>query len=329
MAIGLSLGGLRGAGVAWLGFTLPSAILMAAFGLGMATVDDVSNAPWLLGLKIVTVAIVAQAVMAMAKSLCPDRTRATFAVVGAVIVIALSSAWAQVLVIAIGGVAGWLLIAKETGDQPRPISIPINRSIALACLVGFFVLLIGLPIAAQLTSSETLQVFESFYRAGALVFGGGHVVLPLLQENVVAPGWVENSVFLAGYGAAQAVPGPLFTFSAYLGAVMNPAVGGILGAILCLVAIFLPAALLIIGALPFWTLLRGQPAMQAAMKGINAVVVGLLLAALYDPVWITAIRAPADFALAIVAFLLLEIWRLPPWLVVAFGAIGGYALVLF
>lgn len=328
VAIGLSLGGLRGGAAAWLGFTAPSALLMTAFGLGITAIGDPSGAGWLHGLKIVTVAIVAQAVAAMARSLCPDRLRATFAVAGTILVMAIPSAWGQVAVIALGGFAGWLLIAKESSEPPHALSIPIGRRTAVGCLIAFFVLLAGLPIAAQIADNDTLRVIESFYRGGALVFGGGHVVLPLLQEGVVGPGWVSNDLFLAGYGAAQALPGPLFTFSAYLGTVMTPAIGGVFGALICLFAIFLPAVLLIIGALPIWVALRGQPSMQAAMKGVNAAVVGLLLAALYDPVWTSAIEGAGDFALAVTAFLLLQFWRWPPWLVVALGAVGGYAMAL-
>ncbi len=328
LAIGLTLGGLKGAAAAWLGFTLPSALLMAGFGLGIAALGDPTGAGWLHGLKLVTVAIVAQAVAAMARSLCPDRTRASFAVVGAILVIATPTAWGQVAVIALGGLAGWLLLEKEPAAAPDTLRIPVGRATAIGCLVAFFALLVGLPMAAQLGGDETLRVFESFYRAGALVFGGGHVVLPLLQESVVEPGWVANDLFLAGYGAAQALPGPLFTFSAYLGAVMTPSLGGILGALLCLIAIFLPAVLLVVGTLPFWARLRTQPVMRAAMQGINAAVVGLLLAALYDPVWTSAVATSADFAFAATAFLLLEMWRLPPWLVVALGAAGGYISTL-
>ena len=186
--------------------------------------------------------------------------------------------------------------------------------------IAFFVLLLGLPTLAALVPWHPIALFASFYRSGALVFGGGHVVLPLLQSSVVPPGWVTNDAFLAGYGAAQAVPGPLFTFSAYLGTIMGPQPNGWLGGVICLAAIFLPSFLLLIGALPFWDSLRRRPGVQFALRGVNAAVVGLLLAALYKPVWTSAIFSPADFAIGSVAFLLLAIWAVPPWLVVVLGA---------
>jgi chromate transporter len=326
--VGISLGilraGLPGALAAWLGFTTPSAVAMILFGYGVTRFGDLSGAPWLHGLKIVAVAVVAQAVWGMARSLCPDPQRATIAVGAAILVLAMPSAVGQIGAIAAGGLVGWGLLTNRTAvlaDAPLAVRLPRAWSVAAAIL--FFALLIGLPLLAAAVPTQPLKLFDSFYRSGALVFGGGHVVLPLLQAAVVPQGWVSNDTFLAGYGAAQAVPGPLFTFSAYLGTVMGQAPNGWLGGLLCLVAIFLPSFLLLIGALPFWESLRRRPAVQSALRGVNAAVVGLLLAALYRPVWTNAILGPADFALGIAAFLLLALWAVPPWLVVISGAIAA------
>jgi len=325
IALGIFRAGLLGGLAAWLGFTLPSAIALIAFAIGVRELD-LSGAGWLHGLKIAAVAVVAQAVWGMARSLCPDRERATMAIVAALAVSAWPTAWGQVLVILIAGVVGLRLLPRSEGaDAPR-IRVPIGRPLGIAALGVFFALLVSLPALRYLTPSHPLAVFDSFYRVGSLVFGGGHVVLPLLQAEVVPPGWVSNEQFLAGYGAAQAVPGPLFTFAAYLGAVMGPRPNGWAGGAFALIAIFLPSFLLVVGVLPFWDDLRARAQFQAALRGINAGVVGLLLAALYHPVWTSAIHAPADFALALAAFGLLSLWRVPPWLVVAFAAAGGSAV---
>lgn len=327
ITIGIFRAGLLGGLAAWLGFTLPSATALVLFALGIRGLD-LSAAGWLLGLKIAAVAVVAQAVWGMARTLCPDRERASIAIVAALIVTAWPTAWGQVLVIVVAGLVG-LRLLPGSGDAGAPHArVPFGRPLGLAALALFFVLLIALPILRYLTGSPALAVFDGFYRAGALVFGGGHVVLPLLQAEVVPPGWVSNEQFLAGYGAAQAVPGPLFTLAAYLGAVMRSWPNGWLGGLIALVGIFLPGALLLIGTLPFWDALRARPAFRAALRGINAAVVGLLLAALYQPVWTSAIHAPADFALALAAFGLLTLWGAPPWLVVAFCAAGGQAIAL-
>jgi chromate transporter len=324
MSIGILRAGLPGAFAAWLGFTLPSALAMILFGYGVSRFGDLSGAAWLHGLKIVAVAVVAQAVWGMAKSLCPDKERALVAVGAAVLALAVPSVVGQVGAIVAGGLIGWRLLADAAPARPgMPLAIHLPRSWSVAAAILFFVLLIGLPVLAAAVPAQPLRLFDSFYRSGALVFGGGHVVLPLLQAEVVPPGWVSNDAFLAGYGAAQAVPGPLFTFAAYLGTVMGLAPNGWLGGLICLVAIFLPSFLLLIGALPFWDMLRRRPAVQAALRGVNAAVVGLLLAALYRPVWTSAIFGPADFALGIVAFLLLALWAVPPWLVVILGALGA------
>jgi chromate transporter len=321
ISIGILRAGLPGGFFAWLGFTAPSALAMILFGYGVAAFGNLADSAWLHGLKIVAVAVVAQAVWGMAKNLCPDRERATIAIGAAMVALAIPSAPGQISAIAAGGMIGWGLL--RAGPHPQPqnsLAVHLPRAWSMIALLGFFALLVGLPLFAAAVPSHTLALFDSFYRSGALVFGGGHVVLPLLQASVVPPAWVTNDAFLAGYGAAQAVPGPLFTFAAYLGTVMGPKPNGWLGGVICVVAIFLPSFLLLIGALPFWDMLRRRPGVQSALRGINAAVVGLLLAALYQPVWISAIFGPADFAIGIVGFLLLAFWAVPPWLVVIFGA---------
>jgi chromate transporter len=326
--VGISLGilraGLPGALAAWLGFTAPSALAMILFGYGVTAFGNLADSAWLHGLKVVAVAVVAQAVWGMARNLCPDRERATIAVGAAMVVLAIPSAPGQIGAIAAGGLVGWAFLRGSTAPgHEASLAIHLPRTRSVAALAMFFALLIGLPLLAGALPSHTIGLIDSFYRSGALVFGGGHVVLPLLQAEVVPPGWVTNDAFLAGYGAAQAAPGPLFTFAAYLGTVMGPAPNGWIGGLICLVAIFLPSFLLLIGALPFWETLRRRPGVQSALRGINAAVVGLLLAALYRPVWTSAILGPADFAIGILAFLLLALWAVPPWLVVIFGAVAA------
>jgi len=320
ISIGMLRAGLKGALAAWAGFTMPSALAMIAFAYGVASWADAGRGAWLHGLKIVAVAVVAQAVWNMARTLTPDRERATLAIGAAVLMLALPSALGQIAVIVLGGMLGWLLLPGATHEDRAPLAVPLSRGIAIGALVLFAALLLGLPLVAGATTSHSIKLIDSFYRSGSLVFGGGHVVLPLLQQQVVPPGWVDNDTFLAGYGAAQAVPGPLFTFAAYLGAVMAPQPNGVLGGMLCLLAIYLPSFLLLLGALPFWNELRRRSTVKAALTGINAAVVGLLLAALYTPVWTSAILKPADFAIGLAAFLLLAFWKVPPWLVVMFGA---------
>src|SRR5271165_761250 len=315
--IGLMRGGLLGGLAAWTGFTMPSAILMVLFAYGAGSIaDSHTGAALLHGLKLVAVAIVAQAVMGMARSLCPDRARASIATVALMVLLAAPSSVFQVGTIVAGGLAGWLVCHGEGDAAAESWVMPVSRRLGIACLAVFFALL---ALAFVPVPAGPLALFDAFYRSGALVFGGGHVVLPLLRDAVVAPGWVSDSTFLAGYGAAQAVPGPLFTFAAYLGAVY----GGVPGAALALVAIFLPGLLLMTGTLPFWDALRTRPSAQAAMRGINAAVVGVLGAALYNPVWTTTVVAPADFALALAGFVLLTVWRAPPLLVVGLGALAG------
>jgi chromate transporter len=263
----------------------------------------------------------------MARNLLPDRQRITFAIGAALLVLAVPTSVGQLAAIAIGASLGWMLIREPPREISGELKISIPRSMALGALVAFVVLLIALPLLAS-GGAHTLQLIDRFYRAGALVFGGGHVVLPLLHEAVVPSGWINDNAFLAGYGAAQAVPGPLFTFSAYLGTAMQPSPNGWVGALICLVAIYLPSFLLLLGVLPFWDSLRRQAAVQAALRGVNAVVVGLLLAALYTPIWTSAVHSPRDFGIGLAAFLLLVFWKLPPWSVVVLGALGTQLLTM-
>ncbi len=324
MSIGLLRAGPLGMLAAWFGFTLPSALLMFAFALGVQALGDVRNADWLKGLKLVAVAVVAQAVWGMARSLAPDRPRATLAVAAALVALAMPSSVGQISAIVLGAAAGATLLPKpvaSSSTKHTPFGIEIHRAFAVAALAVFFVLLVFLPTLAATTNSQAVRLFDAFYRAGALVFGGGHVVLPLLQAAVVPPGWVSNDAFLAGYGAAQAMPGPLFTFSAYLGAAMIPLPHGAAGALIAIVAIFAPSFLLVIGLLPFWDTLRQRQAMQAILHGVNASVVGVLLAALYTPVWTSGVHTPAGFGLGAAAFLALAFWAVPPWIVVIAGAL--------
>jgi chromate transporter len=325
IAIGIARAGLPGGLAAWVGFTLPSAIALVAFAYGVQGLGT-GDAGWLHGLKVAAVPVVALAVWGMARSLAPDPERATMAVLSAIAMLAWRTALSQVLVIAAAGVIGWRLLPRPTASQRRGPDVLLSRRLGAVTGGLFLALLVVLPLARQAWPWQPLAVFDSFFRAGSLVFGGGHVVLPLLQAEVVPPGWVTNEQFIAGYGAAQAVPGPLFTFAAYLGAVMAAPPNGLAGAALALVAMFLPAFLLTIGALPFWDAIRARPAFQSALAGINAAVVGLLLAALYDPVWTSAIASHSDFGLALFAFALLALWRVPPWAVVVVCAVGGSAL---
>ena len=326
MALGLSRAGLWGALAAWLGFTLPSAVLLIIFALGVSTLGDLSHAGWLHGLKIVAVAVVAQAVLGMSRSLTPERPRAALALGSAIAALLLTHALAQLLILALSAVIGWRFLpaGTPTGGAELPLALP--RRLGAAFLTLFLSLLIVLPVLRDTVGGPALSLFDSFYRAGSLVFGGGHVVLPLLQTEVVPPGWVTHDDFLAGYGATQAVPGPLFTFSAYLGAVSQVGLNRLLAASIALAAIFLPSFLLVAGALPFWSVLRRQAAVQSALRGVNAGVVGLLLAALYTPVFTSAVKGPLDFAMVLGAFALLEYIRLPPWSVVAVAALTGWRL---
>jgi chromate transporter len=302
---------------------MPSALALVAFAFGVGALANTADAGWLRGLKVVAVAVVAQAVWGMARSLCPDRERATIAILASVATLAWPTAVGQLSSIAIAGIVGSIIFPGTASSSLSHMRFPVGRSVGMIAWCIFFALLFGLPLWRQIQPNHALEVFDSFFRVGSLVFGGGHVVLPMLQAEVVGPGWITNEQFVAGYGATQAVPGPLFTFSAYLGAVMHSEPNGWTGAMLALIAIFLPSFLLIAGALPFWDLLRSAPVFQSALKGINAAVVGLLLSALYNPVWTSAVHSPADFALGLLAFGLLMFWKCPPWLVVVLTALGG------
>lgn len=326
IALGMSRAGYGGALAAWAGFTLPSAILLILFALGISHHGTALPPGALHGLKVVAVAVVAQAVWGMARNLCTDVPRVSLMAIAACVALLEPSAWGQVSVIAAAGAAGLLLFkpGQSSGHEPLPISI--SRRAGAIWLSLFVALLVGLPLLNQWLPNQTVTMLDAFYRSGSLVFGGGHVVLPLLQAEVVPYGWVSNETFLAGYGAAQAVPGPLFTFAAFLGASMNPAPSGWAGGMICLLAIFAPSFLLILGALPFWEQLRRSVRTQAALVGINAAVVGLLLAALYQPVWTNAILQPQDFGLALLALVALMFWKLPPWLVVIASGVAGWVL---
>ena len=328
LAIGLLRGGYRGSLAAWAGFTLPSAVALTLFALGIARWGDALPNGFLQGLKIVAVAVVAQAVWGMACTLCTDGPRVAITLAAASAVLLLPFIWSQVGVILVAGLLGLLIFRPVPSAAHVAVPVSVTTRMALMALALFFALLALLPLLASSTGNQALAQVDAFYRTGALVFGGGHVVLPLLQAEVVPAGWVDNDSFLAGYGAAQAVPGPLFTFAAFLGASMNVGPSGWLGAALCLVAVFAPSFLLVIGVLPFWEKLRSNRRTQAALAGVNAAVVGLLLAALYDPVWTSGIKAPEHFLLALLALAALMYWKLPPWLVVVGGAFGGWALAL-
>lgn len=325
-SIGLMRAGYLGALAAWTGFTLPSAAILVLFAYGAGALGGPVGVGLLHGLKLTAVAIVAQAVWGMARNLCPDRQRASIAAVAALIILLSAASIAQIGAIVLGGLAGLWLCRSDPLTPSGHVEIPVSRTMGLITLGIFFVLLAALPVLRSLTGSTGIALLDAFYRSGALVFGGGHVVLPLLREAFVAPGWVSDDAFLAGYGAAQAVPGPLFTFAAYLGAVVSPEPHGVAGAALGLVGIFLPGILILLGALPFWDSFRKRAGAQAMMRGVNAAVVGVLGAALYDPVWTTTVHSPRDFGIALVGFVLLVAWRAPPLVVVAFSAAAGTAM---
>ncbi|QDG56038.1 chromate efflux transporter [Pseudomonas sp. NIBRBAC000502773] len=328
IALGLSRAGYGGALAAWLGFTLPSVVVLILLALGITRHSTAIPPGVLHGLKVVAVAVVAQAVWGMARNLCTDAPRVAVMLLAACVALLQTSAWGQVGVILIAGMAGMLLFKPTPPTAHDALPVTISRRAGALWLSLFVLLLASLPILAQLMPNPTLAVTDAFYRTGALVFGGGHVVLPLLQAEVVPRHWVSNDVFLAGYGAAQAMPGPLFTFAAFLGASMAQAPNGWLGGLLCLLAIFAPSFLLVLGALPFWESLRRSPRTQAALAGVNAAVVGLLLAALYQPVWTSAIFTAQDVALALIGLVALMVWKLPTWLVVVGSGAAGWLLSL-
>ncbi len=328
IAIGLSRAGYAGALAAWTGFTLPSAIVLMLFAIGISSYGDIVPLGVLHGLKVAAVAVVAQAVWGMGKNLCTDVARISIMALAACFILLVPSALAQVSVIAIAAIIGLLWFKPEKLMAHDPLPITVRRRTGLVWLFLFFLLLIGLPLLTALYPSQTLSMVDTFFRAGSLVFGGGHVVLPLLQAEIVPAGWISNDTFLAGYGATQAVPGPLFTFAAFLGSSMNQAPSGWLGGMICLIAIFAPSFLLVMGVLPFWESLRQNLRTRAALSGINAAVVGLLLAALYQPVWTSAIIEAKDFGLALVALIALIFWKVPAWLVVIGCGAAGWLLML-
>jgi chromate transporter len=326
--IGFSLGLIRagywGGLAAWTGFTLPSAVLLTAFAYGAEELGGPLGQGVIHGLKLVAVAIVAQAVWGMARSFCPDRQRAAIACIAALLILLGNSPVTQIGTILLGGIAGAWLCRAAVPASLGTFGTAVSRRAGTAALTIFCLLLIALPALARV--SQGVALFDAFYRSGALVFGGGHVVLPLLSKAFVTPGWVSEDAFLAGYGAAQAVPGPLFTFAAYLGAVVTPGPQGIAGAALGLAGIFLPGLLVLLGALPFWDVFRQRAGAQAIMRGVNAAVVGLLGAALYNPLWTSSVKSAGDLAAALLGFVLLTAWRTPPWVIVILGALGGVCL---
>jgi chromate transporter len=328
IAIGTTRAGIPGGIAAWLGFTLPSAIALVVFAALTSSVD-LQHAGWVHGLKLAAVAVVAQAVYLMARRLAPDWRRRAMATIAAGVALAWPIPLAQVAIIAAGAAAGWALVTvpgapASAGAPPveRPAAGPLSRRVGVAALAGFLGLLVGLPIMRALDGGIG-AVVATFYQVGALVFGGGHVVLPLLHSTVVDPGWVSDDQFLAGYGAAQAVPGPLFSFAAYLGAVSRVGPGGWIGAAIALLAIYVPSFLLIFGTLPFWHTLRRSELIRRALAGTNAAVVGLLVAALYTPIWTSAVQAPLDVLVAAVGLLALASGRVPPIVIVAATALVG------
>jgi len=327
-SLGLTRAGRRGALAAWVAFTMPSALLMVGFAYGARAFGSVVGRGVVAGLQVVAVAIVAQAVLGMARSLTPDVRRAAIAVIAGAGVLLLGNPLTQVLAIALGAFAGLALCRRAEATSPGTLRVPVSRTAGVAALCLFATLLVVLPVLAAVTDSRIIDVADGTYRAGALVFGGGHVVLPLLQSAAVGGGWVTPEQFVAGYGAAQALPGPLFAFAAYLGALALPGPAGLVTGAVALVAVFLPGFLVLVGVLPFWSSLRTRPSVQAALRGANAAVVGVLAAALIDPVFVTAITGLATLALAVVCFALLTYWRVPPWGVVLVGAAGGALVAL-
>lgn len=327
MAIGVQRAGYAGMLAAWIGFTMPSVVLMVAFALGVAHLGDISGAGWLAGLKAAAVAVVAQAVYGMTKSLVTDKIRAAIAAAALVVVLLVPHPLVQVVAIAVGIIVGLTFLKPAEGEEEASSSnAPVGRTVGIVCLVAFLLLLVFLPLIAGAMNNLGSSIFETFYRAGALVFGGGHVVLPLLETVTVGPGLVDHDTFLAGYGAAQAMPGPLFTFASFLGASAS-GIHWLAGAAIATVAIFLPAALLVLGAMPFWERIRQAPQASNALAGANAAVVGILGAALYDPVFTAGITGPATMAIAVVCFTALSSWKVPAWAVVIASALAGWVVL--
>lgn len=321
IGIGVMRAGILGGIISFIGFTLPSVIALILFALLLQSFD-IGDAGWIHGLKIVAVVVVAHAILGMAQKLTPDLKRKTIALFALIGTLLWQTAFTQVGVIIISAIIGFIFYQQNADHDDSKIQFPISRRLGALCLLLFFGLLVLLPVLREVTSLSWVAMFDSFYRSGSLVFGGGHVVLPLLEKEFVPTGWLSEEAFLAGYGAAQAVPGPLFTFAAYLGAIMDGWQGGLIAT----AAIFLPAFLLILGTLPFWDTLRRNPKIKGALMGVNAAVVGILISAFYQPIWTSSILAPSDFAFAAFLFSMLVYWKLPPWIIVGTGAIGGYLI---
>ncbi len=327
-AVGFLRKGWIGGLIAWAAFTLPSAIVLILFAYGLASFGDPDGAGWVLGLKLAAVAVVAKAVWGMGTSLCTDRGTISLAILAGVLMLLLPYGWTQIAVIVGGALIGWIFFrVNERNGSGGSMAVPLSRRVGFICLTLFAGLLVGLWLLTLFWDNRFLAVFEAFYRSGSLVFGGGHLVLPLLEETVVRPGWIDQSTFLAGYGATQAVPGPLFTFSAFLGTAMNEAPNGWWGGLFCLAAIYVPSVLLVTGLLPFWDRVRRNHAARRALRGTNAAVVGLLLAAFYDPVWTSAVGSPKAVAFVLAGFLFLQFWKLPPWALVILSGFAGWAFL--
>lgn len=323
MGIGMIRAGVLGAIVAFLGFTLPSVLLLILFALFLQGVD-VKDIGWIHGLKIVAVVVVAHAIMGMAQKLTPDLKRKSVALVALTGTLLWQTSFTQIIIILLSAMIGYLFFQQYETEESRKVSFSFPRSLGYLSLVFFFGLLFLLPILKEFAQLPWIDLFDRFYRSGALVFGGGHVVLPLLEREFVPTGLLTEKEFLTGYGAAQAVPGPLFTFAAYIGAMINGWQGGLLAT----VAIFLPAFLLLMGTLPLWNALRKNAKIQGALAGVNAAVVGILIAAFYTPIWTSSIRNSIDFAFGAILFYLLAYWKLPPWIIVVTGALGGWLIAM-
>lgn len=325
IGIGVMRAGILGGIISFIGFTLPSVLALIAFAI-IVQQFNINDTDWIHGLKLVAVAVVAHAILGMAQKLTPDIQRKTIALIAILGTLLWTTVATQVSIIVISAIIGYLLYKNENKDtEENVLFIPISHRFASICLFLFFGLLVFLPIVSNMTSIHWLTMFDSFYRSGSLVFGGGHVVLPLLEREFVSTGWINSEEFLAGYGAAQAIPGPLFTFAAYLGAVVSGWQGGLIAT----VAIFLLAFLLVFGTLPFWGSLRNNPKVKGALLGVNAAVVGILIASFYHPIWTSSILAPKDFAFASVLFSMIVYWKVPPWVVVLVGAVGGIGVGMF
>ena len=327
IAIGMIQRGWLGGIAAWLGFTTPAAIIMIGLGFGLSFAETAAGQGIVHGLKLAAVAVVANALWGMARAACGDAVRASFAAIACVVILFAGAAWFQLLVIAAAAIAGSLILRDAPLDTSNATPASGNRMVGLLLLAVFLLLLLGLPVLAESMKSGNLDAFTGFYRVGSLVFGGGHVVLPLLEAEVVPTGWTSTDAFLAGYGAAQAIPGPMFALTGYLGNIIDPGngyLGGWTGGVLAIVAVFLPSFLLLGATLPYWDALRSRARIRSALSGVNAAVVGLLLAVLFTPVWTSSVRDSSDFATVVVAVVLLALWRLPPWLVVMLAAVAGF-----